>query len=157
MRNYYQHFQLYFVSHNPLIQWMIIFFLIFTSEIFRYKGWDPTLGRRCSYLVFLLIALYTLWQRKCLPSAGMSFKHEVIVLTLLPLLCLITKTLVNGEPWYEERIHILHPPLFPYIFHLFYIRNERKRHIACFYNTRVSNICHSDSSNHNAGMGCIWH
>lgn len=104
------------------------FFLIFTSGVFRYKGWDPTHSGRCSYFVFLLIALYTLWQRKCLPSAGMSFKHEVIVLTLLPLLCLITKTLVNGEPWYEECIHILHPLCFLAYF-IYFISETRENDI----------------------------
>lgn len=128
MHNNYLHFQSDFVRHNPLIQWMIIFFLIFTTGGFRYKGWDPTHNGQSSYFLFLLIALYVLWQRKYLLRIRIPFKHEVIILTLLPLLCLITIILVNGESWYEERIHILHPLCF-LIYFIYFISGTRESDI----------------------------
>lgn len=128
MHNNYLHFQSDFVRHNPLIQWVIILFLIFATDGFKYKGWDPTLAGQCSYFVYLLFAGYVLWHRKNLSFTYMPFKREVIVLTLLPLLCLITIIFVNNASWYEERHNMLHPLCF-LVYFIYFMSGTRESDI----------------------------
>jgi len=58
----------------------------------------------------------------------MPFKREVIVLTLLPLLCLITIIFVNNTSWYEERHNMLHPLCF-LVYFIYFMSGTRESDI----------------------------
>lgn len=96
-------------------------FIIYTTNFINYSYWNPTLGGRISYFLYLFIGYLAL--KSNISRYQLPLKNIITLLFFIPLLCIITKIFHYGESISDEKIIIFSGLtfLFFYIFYKYHI------------------------------------
>lgn len=108
---------------------LIIAFIFFSTQFFRYADWNPTYAGRCTYFVYAFIMAFVYFYKNNLRVIYAPFKNEVWMLLYLFLFGTIVRLIIYPDSsLYEERYYILAISTFLF-YHIYYICNCREHDI----------------------------
>ena len=103
---------------KPEVSCQTIAFVLFSTNFFNYAGWDQTYAGWCSYFIYVFLICYVYFHRDKISAVFTSFKKELWVLILLPLLGTVIRSLLSSGSFINERQYIL--PLSVFLFYYIY-------------------------------------
>ena len=90
------------------VSFLIVAFILFSTQFFNYMNWNPTYAGWCSYFIYAFILLYVYVNRSHYQYTYDPFRKELWILLLYPLFSIIIGFIINIDfsLLYEERRYI---------------------------------------------------
>lgn len=86
---------------------ILFFFLLFGAKFFNYINWNLTIAGQLSYFIYAILILYIYRHKNKIKQYHTPIDSWIKKLMIIPLLCIITRIIVEGSSLYEQRTLII--------------------------------------------------
>lgn len=86
---------------------ILFLFLVFGSKFFNYVNWNLTIAGQLSYFIYAILIVYIYKYKNKIKRYKTPIDSWIIKLMIIPLLCIITRILIEGSSLYEQRTLIV--------------------------------------------------
>ncbi len=108
---------------------LIIAFILFSTQFFRYVDWNPTYVGWCSYFIYAFIVAFVYLYKNNLKTIYAPFKNKVWVLLFLPLLGMAARQIIYFGPSLNEERHYIFPIATFLFYYIYYICDCKEQDI----------------------------